>query len=262
MSGPLIDVNVSFGQWPTRRSAGDTPIELRAKLIERGVTEAWVGSFDGLFHTNLTEANARLTDDCRAGTDLRLIPFGEINPLLPTWEAELQTCAEKLGMPGIRLHPNYHGYDLNHPQFARVLSTAAELKLIVSVAVLMEDERMMHPLMREPNLNLSPLAGLLNKAPGMRLLLLNATKGSFRGAPLDRLMQAGQVYVEIAMLEGVGGLENLLKEVPPERVLFGSHAPSLYFESALLKLQESPLTDFQLRAVSHENARRILPLAS
>ena len=162
MSDPLIDVNVNLGQWPTRRAAGDSPAALAAMLKRHGVMEAWAGSFDGLFFADLTEVNARLAAECRAQAVVRLIPFGEINPLLPNWEAELQRCAETHRMPGIRLHPNYHGYALDHPQLARLFAFAAERQLIVAVAASMEDERMMHPLLRVPAVNLSPLTKLVS----------------------------------------------------------------------------------------------------
>ena len=53
-------------------------------------------------------------------------------------------------------------------------------------------------------------------------------------------------------------LANLLAQVPMSRVLFGSHAPLFYFESALLKLKESPLSEEQLRAIRSGNAQRFL----
>jgi uncharacterized protein len=260
MSDALIDVNVNLGQWPTRRTAGDSPAALAAKLKRHGVTEAWAGSFDGLFFADLAEVNARLAADCRAKADVRLVPFGEINPLHPDWEAELHRCTETHRMPGVRLHPNYHGYALDHPQVVRLIAAAAERRLIVSIAESMEDERMMHPLLRVPAVNLSHLVKIVERTPGLRLLLLNALQ-RLRGDPLHRLLSAGEVYVDIGTLEGLGGIEKLLADIPLERVLFGSHAPSFYFEAAALKLQESPLSASQRLAITQENARRLLPSA-
>jgi len=56
----MIDVNVSLGPWPFRRFPGDTPSDLVARLKRRGVTQAWAGSFEGVFHRDTSAANARL----------------------------------------------------------------------------------------------------------------------------------------------------------------------------------------------------------
>ena len=160
-------------------------------------------------------------------------------------------------MSGIRLHPNYHGYKLDDPQFSRLLKITAERRLIVQLAVLMEDERMMHPLLRVEPVDTAPLVDLVKQTPGLRLVLLNAL-GKLRGKPLNDLIAAGEVHVEISMLEGVGGVANLLEQVPTHRVLFGSQAPLFYFESVMLKLKESPLNEEQLSAIRCNNAQRLL----
>jgi hypothetical protein len=279
---PLIDVNITLGQWPTRRMPCDNIEKLTEKLRAHNVTQAWAAHYDGLFHTNLTEVNNRLAQACAhtsgatAGSSSsaptnqskspppnnpqpQLAPFGSINPTAPNWETELDRCTNVHKMPGIRLHLNYHNYTLDHPDFARLLKAAAERKLIVQLAVLMEDARMMHALMRVPPVNLAPLEKLIPQIHGLRLVLLNALQTTSRTDQLFRLISAGEVYVEIAMLEAIAALETIIKDIPPERILFGSHTPSFYFEAAALKLQESNLPATHLRAIAHENARRLIP---
>lgn len=252
----LIDVNVNLGRWPLRRVRGDDTSALAAKLRRQDVAQAWAGSFDGLLHKDIGAVNTRLADECRRHGRRVLIPFGSINPKLPDWEEELRRCADQHRMPGIRLHPNYHGYKLDDPDFAKLLRLATERRLIVQLALVMEDERMMHPLMRVEPVDTAPLVDLIKQTPGLRLVLLNALR-TLRGKSLVELVAAGEVYVEFSMLEGVGGVEKLLTQIPVSRVLFGSYAPLFYFESSALKLKESPLSDERLRAIRHGNAQRL-----
>lgn len=252
----LVDTNVSLGHWPGRRLPLDETQALVARLRRQDVKQAWAGSFDGLLHRDLGAVNARLAEDCRQHGRSLLAPFGSINPGLPAWEEDLRRCDEEHKMPGIRLHPNYHGYNLDEPAFARLLDAAGRRGLIVQLVVAMEDERTQRPLMRAPHVDVAPLPALLKARPELRVVLLNWGRG-VRSALLPQLAEAGQVYFDIATVEGVGGVANLLKQVPAERVVFGSHAPFFYFESALLKLQESALSEAHLAAVRTGNAHRL-----
>jgi len=253
----LIDVNVSLSRWPCRRLPLDDTPALVAKLRSQGVKQAWAGSFDGLLHKDLAAVNARLAADCRKHGRGLLVPFGSVNPMLPAWEDDLRRCQEEHKMPGIRLHPNYQGYKLDAPVLARLLDAARERGLIVQLVVSMEDERTQHPLMRAPHVDVAPLVALVVSRPDLRIVLLNWSRG-VNSALLTKLLAAGQVHFDIATLEGVGGVANLLKQVPADRVVFGSHAPFFYFDSALLKLKESALSELQLASVRADNARRLL----
>lgn len=253
----FVDVNVNLSRWPLRRLPGDTTGQLAEKLRSRGVTQAWAGTFDGLLHKDLSAANSLLAGECRRFTDGLLLPFGSINPGMYGWADELRRCAREHGMRGIRLHPNYHGYTLNDPVFEQLLHLAVELDLIVQVALAMEDERPMHRLLRVAPVDVALLAAIVERVPGLRMVLLNAMR-SVRTEMLTGLLEAGEVYVDLAMLEGVGGLDRLLSCVSVERVLFGSNAPLFYFEAAELKLREAFLDEKQLRAVRFANASTLL----
>jgi len=256
-SGKLIDVNVNLSRWPLRRVRYDDSDAFVTMLRQQGVSQAWAGSFDGILHKDIASVNGRLAEQCRRHGRGLLLPFGSINPLVPDWEEELRRCVEKHHMPGIRLHPNYHGYKLDEPNFSKVLRLAAASRLIVQLALLMEDERMMHPLMRVQPVDVAPLADIVRNVPGLRLVLLNGA-GKLQGKILSDILASGQVYLEISMLEGVGGIANLLEQVPVKRLLFGSYAPLFYFESALLKLKESLLSTEQLHSIRHRNAELLL----
>jgi uncharacterized protein len=255
--GPLVDTNVTLSRWPGRRLPLDETPALVARLRSRGISQAWAGSFDGLLHKDIASVNARLAEESRRHGRGLLVPFGSVNPVLPDWEEDVRRCHEVHRMPGIRLHPNYQGYKLDDPRFARLLDVASGRGLIVQLVVTMEDERTQHPLMRVPHVDVTPLLVLLAGRPGLRMVLLNWSRG-VSVALLAKLSAAGQVYSDIATLDGVGGVANLLKQVPADRVVFGSHTPFFYLESAMLKLKESVLSEAELKAIRAGNASRLL----
>src|SRR5206468_66097 len=105
-------------------------------------------------------------------------------------------------------------------------SLAGERSLLVQISISMEDERTIHPLVNVPPTDTGPLVPLLKKHPRLRVQLLNAFR-SLRGKPVLDLAANG-AHFEIATLEGVAGVGNLLKQLPPDRLCFGSHAPFYY----------------------------------
>lgn len=255
----MIDTNVYLSQWPTRRMDCDGAAEHVALLRQHGVTQAWAGSFEALLHKDVSAVNSRLVRECREHGAEFLIPFGAINPKLPDWEEDLRRCQEEFGMPGIRLHPNYHNYTVSDPDFVRLLRLTAERRLIVQIVPWMEDERCMNPVLRVPAADLSALPSVLAEAPRARVAVLNGvTSVGWSEQPPLQFPTARQVVFDIAILEGMMDLRGLVSAVGLERIVFGSYSPMFYFESAALKLCEAALTDAETRAVLGENARRML----
>lgn len=261
-AGPIVDTQVYLSRWPFRRIPGDEDTATLAELLRgHGVVQAWAGSFDGVFHKDVGAVNARLAEACRAEGDGLLAPFGTVNPKFPDWEEELRRCAEEYGMPGIRLHPNYHCYGLDDPDFARLLEHAAERGLIVQLVAWMEDTRHQNPLMPVPEVGLAPLAEIVGGLPGLRIVLSNALHVPGGRLP-PPLVACEHVYFDLAKLELIEGLAVALKSIPIERLLFASYSPMFYFESTLLKLRESALSESQAQSILRENARRLLAVSN
>jgi predicted TIM-barrel fold metal-dependent hydrolase len=246
----IIDVNANLSRWPFRRTACDELPALLAAMTRLGVGRAWVGNLEGVFHRDLGGVNLRLAEACRGRSEL--VPFGSVNPRLPDWEEDLRRCHEVYHMPGVRLHPNYHGYALDAPEFGRLLEQAERRGLIVQLVVRMDDVRVQHPLMQVPDVDLKPLADALSRRPRLRLVLLNTP------APKGPLLKQAQVSVDIAMREGLGGVGELVKLVGAERVLFGSHVPLFALDSAVLKMREADLTPAERQAIESGNAQRLV----
>lgn len=250
-SAALTDCHVYLGSSPFRESAAEDTAKFADSLHQRGVAEAWAGAFEGLLRRDVAKLNAGLAKKCE---DTLFRPCGTINLALPAWQEDVKRCAEKHGMRVVRLHPNYHGYALDTAAFRELLALAGQHRLLVQIVTQMEDERTQHPQVRVPAVDLAPLAGILKEQKDARVMLLNANASMV----LRHLQNCPNAWLDFAMIEGVGGVENLLKTWPQERLVFGSFAPVFYLESAKLKMQESALDDSQQQSIGSQNAARLL----
>ncbi|MCB1209342.1 MAG: amidohydrolase family protein [Verrucomicrobiales bacterium] len=251
-AGGLTDVNIHLGQWPFRRLPDDAPAKLAARLRKGGVQQAWAGSFEAILHRDLAAVNDRLARACQQhGPDL-FLPVGTLNPAQPGWQDDLQRCIDHHGMKILRLYPNYHSYTLADPAFAKLLETATAKNLVIQIVAQLEDARTQHPQVQVGPVDFKPLPALLQSLPQHRVMILNANRSMTLTA-----LAGTKVWVDIAMLEGVAGIENLLTDWPADRIVFGSHAPFFYWESAQLKLQESDLDEAKLRVLRFGNAQAL-----
>jgi hypothetical protein len=254
----MIDVNVSLSRWPFRRLPLDEAERLVAALKQRGITQAWSCSFDGLLHRDIAAVNLRIANDCRTHGLGLLVPFGTVNPTLPDWPEDLRRCQDEHRMPGIRLYPNYHGYRLSAACCAQLLDEAARRSVLVQIAVGMDDERTQHPLMRVPVVNLEPLVDLLAQRPALRVVLLNVNVRIGRDPLIKILLDTGRVWLDTAMLEGISVVERFVESYGAGRLLAGSHAPFYCLDAPALKLQESALADADHAAIAEGNASALL----
>lgn len=264
----IVDTNVHLFDWPFRRLKYRQTSALLAKLRKHRVMQAWAGNFEVVLHKNLDAANARLAEECRARGEGLLVPFGSVNPVWPDWEEDLRRCHENHRMAGIRLYPNYHNYQLDNPEFRRLVGLATERGMLIQIAIVMEDERVHHPITKTPPVDAAPLVDILKQLPQARVQLLNGMTALQRG-PGPALVRETSVAFDIANLEAVGAVGRVIDgrhwsiktPIPQTRLLFGSHTPYFPCEAGLLRLFESPLERETLLAIMQGNARRLLESA-
>lgn len=262
----IIDTNVHLFQWPFRKlKYARTTKALGTKLRKHRIAQAWAGSFEAVLEKQLDAVNRRLADECRTHGDGLFTAIGSVNPAWPDWEEDLKRCHEQYRMPGIRLYPAYHGYTLDHPDFAKLLAETAKRKLLVQIVLRLEDERVHHPSLVISAIDVAPLVDALKKLPDAKVQLINSA-GPLLGKNVAALVKETKVTFDIAATEGNGGVGQVIAgknysyqgAIPVERLLFGSHAPYFPCESALMKLFESPLSLEQLRQLMHANADRLI----
>ena len=252
----IVDTNVSLFHWPFRRLPLDEPELLVKKLRSLGVAEAWAGSFEGILHRDISGVNRRLADLCAQYPEL--VPIGSINLELPGWEEDLRRCFDEHDMPGVRLHPNYHGYTLDDPRFSRLLELARERGRFVQLAACLEDTRTQHPRLSVADVDLSPLPAVMKPIPGATVQILNYRP---RQPLLGKLATTPGIILDTARVEATDGIASLLRSVPPGRIMFGTHAPFLIPEAALIRIHESHPGEEELAALLSDTAealRRLL----
>lgn len=262
----IVDTNINLFQWPFRRLKYSDTGALVAKLRRHRVIEAWAGSFEALLHKDIAGVNERLATECRERGQGLLVPIGSVNLAWPDWEDDVRRCHEVFKMPGVRIYPGYQPFNLGHPALPRLVTIAAERRLLLQIAFQMEDPRVHHPLVKIEPIDARPLVAALKATPDARVELLHFS-GNIQGSDLNQLMTETSARIDLSRWEGNGAVGRMLgvgpggkggARVPLERVVFGSHAPYFPLETALLKLVESPLTAEQLLAIMQGNARQLL----
>jgi uncharacterized protein len=231
-----VDTHVYLGQWPHAYLTDGEPAALIAMLRRHGISQAWAGSFDGLFYKDVAGVNERLAEVC-ASTDKKFyVPFGTVNPMLPDWEDDVRRCDEQHHMRGIRLHPNYHGYALDDSRFARLLQLAAERSLVVQLVAALDGapHRWLAPISRQ--VDLAPLADVLKKVRDIRVVIAGGAS-VVNDAVLESFVDSSDAYFEVSGRETNASMWQ--NRAPARRLVFGSGAPLHTLSEAAFALNTS-----------------------
>lgn len=193
--------------------------------------------------------------------DSRLIPLGSVHPgaaldeLLPEldriWEA---------GLPGLKLHPDYMGEELDSPAFTPLLKGCEERGLLVVTHAGLDPvsphhvhctpDMILHVLDRHPSLKLvaAHMGGFDREEEVLEKLC---------GAPL--WLDTSLCAVRMKKSRAWGELcIRILSDHDPSRLLFATDTPWSDPAAELSFLRQLPLSETQLKGILWGNAQALL----
>lgn len=251
----VIDTLVFLEDYPFRHLKLNRASELAAHLRQAGVSQAWAGTFGGLLHKDIAGANERLTATCRREGEGLFMPFGAVNPTLPDWEEDVRRCHEVHRMRGVRLHPNYHGYALADPRLTKLLEACMRRRLVVQIALWMDDERHVYLRLPKETPELTPLAIAAERFPELQVVVYGNAQLA-EAASVAWLLKWPNVSFGLHLASG--SESTAIARRFTERLVFGSWAPLEDVTSEAKHLRSAGLGADELADVLSGRARRLV----
>jgi len=225
----IIDVHVFAGT--SINGYEQQPEELIRRMNDAGIDRSVISPVQPRTYHLETE-NTRIGDWIKRYPD-RLTGFCRVDPRLGQ-EAlkELKRSVLELGLKGLFLHPWEEGYRIHDDASVEVVRTAGDLGVPVLVAA-------GYPWVSHA-LQVGELAG---KCPETSIVMTNGGQINISGlAQSDAflaLSSNANLYIETSGLYRQDFIEDVIRELGPERVLFGSGSPRMNQKFELKRAQSA-----------------------
>ncbi len=234
----LIDSNAYIGHWPFLQLKYNNFPALSERMKEFGTDKAVVSSLNGIFYKNTQFANEELYEEIRTKKSYleRFIPFAVINPIYNGWRNDFETSITKMGMKGIRLHPIYHGYDLENPACIELVKLARDRGIPIALSLRMVDSRPSSWLDVEKEWTLASVMPIIRAVPDAKFMILNLANNVILDEKDTALIKSANVIMDTSG-RNVLDLGGLLKTYGKEKFCFGTHSPVLDYCTGLLRIE-------------------------
>lgn len=234
----LVDSNAYVGHWPFKHLKYNTCETLLGRMNQYGVEASVLSSLDGIFYKNTQPANEELMAAIQSNKafENRFIPFAVINPIFGGWKNDFDTCINQLGMKGLRLHPQYHGYDLSHPNLVDLVKMAQNRGVPVAFSLRMVDSRPSSWLDIDQEWRLKDLAPIIRQVPDAKYMILNVAN-SIQLSPEElQLFRQADILLDTSGRQ-IANLPVLMEMFGKTKFAFGSHAPILDYLTGMLRIE-------------------------
>lgn len=187
-----------------------------------------------------------------------IICFGGIHPDIEDYKEKLQEI-KQLGLPGIKLHPNYQSTYVDDPKMIRLIQYATRLGLIVVLHAGI-DIGLPDPIYCTPK----RAANMLNQIDDMNAKIVLAHTGGLNlWDDVEEEIVGKNVWIDISFsLDKISEDQfmHIVREHGADRVLFATDSPWSSQKEALERLKEFDLTEEELERILYRNAAELLKL--
>ena len=251
----IIDINTFYGHWPFRKVPCESMAEIAASAEKHQIETMIISSTNAIFYQDHFEGDEELAAVLPENSYQALT----INPSQPYFADDIQLGVENFCVKAIRIHPEYHNYDLLDPCVTRLFDVLYEYKLPLILTNIMEDPRALHMLPQKA-LGGDRIASMIQRNRKIPVIITNSGFGDwsmYKGV----VEEYGNLYFDTSGIRfgHMDVIETVIHEVgvPATNLLYGSHYPLYCRESILNYFKMDPVPEEIKSLILRENAKRV-----
>lgn len=238
----VIDAHAHLGVFQKFRLENDAD-SLVAMMGRLKIDVACVSSLKGILY-DFIEGNREVFKAMEKYPS-RIFGYAYINP----WYGEealeeLETCITKFKMIGLKLHPDYSDCPVNSPEALKIIEGAVRLKVPILI----------HSY--DGGLQVKDVA---DRFPDATIIM--AHMGGLWRRSLHVAKKYGNIVAETcSSVFDIGMIEEFVKVIGAERVVFGTDAPLLDAGCMMAKVKASKISEEDKKLILGGNMERILKM--
>jgi len=234
----IVDVNTIFGFWPRKKI--DISLKKLLEIMKKyKIRSCFSLSTKGIFY-EYEEGNKETLEVCKHHPEI--IPVATIDFRRYFGKKNIIKDLINEGFKALRLFPDLQAWPFNYQPFLKIVEEmGGNFPLMVSIS----------------GLGKTTEIGKITNNYKIPLILMGINYGYFAEA-LAVMKKYRNVYIETSLFDTPDIYEIFVREVGPERIIFGSYSPFHYFSSSFLSLERAEISSKEKQLILGENIKRFL----
>lgn len=189
-----------------------------------------------------------------------IISFGSVHPKADDVREEINII-KKLGLKGIKLHPDFQDTFIDEPCYMETISYALEQGLLVTIHAGV-DEGIPEPVHCPPD-KAAYMLNQVGKNGDISKIILAHTGGFHQWDEVEELIVGTSVYLDISFCRGYikkEQMERIIRNHGADKILFGSDSPWDGQKETIDYVRSLNIEETMKNQILGENGKRLLGL--